>query len=103
MPANGNRVTQKQLYQEVMALEGRLSSKIDAVLAAVNENRTLSAAEFACVNEGMRNLKGDLKGPGGLVERVDRIEASETRWKAFSAVLGSLGGALAGFLTGRQG
>jgi hypothetical protein len=103
MPANGNRVTQKQLYQEVMALEGRLSSKIDAVLAAVHENRTLSAAEFACLHEGTgANSKrlDVLDGPEG---RVAILEKSDTRWKALTALLGALGGALTGFLAGRQG
>lgn len=103
MPANGNRVTQKQLYQEVMALEGRLSSKIDAVLAAVHENREKSAGEFACLNEGFRGFRkrlDDLDSPEG---RVALLERSEGRWKAFAAVIGSLAGAIAGFLTGRQG
>jgi hypothetical protein len=103
MTGNSNRVTQKQLYQEIMALEGRLGSKIDAVLAAVNENRTANAKEYACLQAGFQAAQkrlGDLDGPNG---RVANLEGSDNRWKAFTALLGALGGAVTGFLTGRQG
>ena len=95
MTANGSRVTQKQLYDTVLAVDEKLSKKIDTVLAAVSENRIANAGEFASLNEG-------LNGKGGLKDRVHTLETSETKWRALTAVVIAGAGAFFGWLTGRS-
>lgn len=102
MPPNGsNRVTQRQHFEAIMALDSKLSTKVDAVLAAVNENRTANAAAFGKLGQCLESHHNRLEALDGPDGRVAGLERSETRWRALTAFLGALAGAFFGWLTGK--
>jgi hypothetical protein len=105
-------VTQKQHYEDMAALsrafgealsasEGRLSDKIDKVSEGLAANRTANAGEFACLQTGLASIVTRLDGKGGILDRVDSLETSETRWRALTAIVSAGAGAFFGWLTGR--
>ncbi|OGC64629.1 hypothetical protein A3J33_00975 [candidate division WWE3 bacterium RIFCSPLOWO2_02_FULL_53_10] len=112
MPTNGSRVTQKQLFETVMELDGKLSSKMDNILAQVTSNRTANAGEFACLQEGLNGLKTRLEGKGGLIDRIDTIdgkggrltvlEHSDRKVGFWASLIGVVSAAIAGILASRN-
>jgi hypothetical protein len=93
MPPNSNKVSQRQFYEELRAVELRLTSRIDVVLEAVHENRTITATTLASLTradeEICRRLTG-VDGEGGAIEvlrnEVVSLKIADKRWGGGNAL-----------------
>jgi hypothetical protein len=105
MPTNGSKVSQKQFYDELRATELRLADKIDGVLVAVHENRTITATALATLTKAdddfCRRLN-EVDGKGGSIEQlhghVDDLRIADKRWGGLAALIAALGTFLAAIL-----
>lgn len=105
MPTNGSKVSQRQFYEELRAVELRLTTKIDTVLEAVHENRTITAttmATLAKADEELCRRVNAIDGKDGAIEvlhqHVDNLRLSDKRWGGLAAAIAALGTALAALL-----
>ena len=102
MAANGSKVSQKQFYDELRSVELRLTVKLDGVLEAVHENRTITATTLATLSKAdddiCRRLT-EVDGKGGSIEvlhgHVDDLRIADKRWGGLAALIAALGGILA--------
>src|SRR3990167_11340067 len=89
MPTN-DRVTQKQHYEDltrlgeglgksVADLDSKLGGKIDAVLAAVIENRERGTGQYAEVGAAIQVLKDLRDKPGGIMDRLSSMDIAGGR------------------------
>ena len=105
MAANGSKVSQKQFYDELRAVELRLGGKIDVVLEAVHENRTITATSLASLSKADEDIcrrLTDVDGKGGSIEQlhghVDDLRIADKRWGGLAATIAALGSVLATLL-----
>ena len=104
MPPN-NKVSQKQLYDTVMAVEGRLSTQIASVLVAVNSHQvtTMTAlASLTTANAEMARRVTAIDGKDGAIEvlhgHVDDLRLSDRKWGGLAALIAAVGTTLAALL-----
>ena len=130
MPSNGSRVTQKQHYEDltrlgeglgksVADLDRKLGGKIDAVLAAVIENRERVTGQYAEVGAAIQVLKDLRDKPGGIMARrtaMDRaggrldclddkiveLRVSDKQVGVIASIIGAVAAAISGVIASRQ-
>jgi hypothetical protein len=105
MAANGSKVGVREFYKELGAVESRLASKIDSVLEAVYENRTVTATTLATLgraDEDVCRRVERIDGKGGTIEglhaQVDDLKASDKRWGGATAIVAVIGSVVAAIL-----
>ena len=122
MPPN-NRVTQRQHFEDlaklgeglgksVADLDNKLGAKVDAVLAAVAENRVANAGEYASLQTGLQSLQERLTGKGGVIDRIGAIdgpggrltvlEHSDRKVGFWAGLVGVVSAAIAAIIGSRQ-
>jgi hypothetical protein len=92
----GNGITRKDLYDTMQA--------VDAKMERWHDDDAKRWEAIAGTLGGIdARLTAQEKRLDGACGDIDKLEHSDSKWKAFTALLGALGGAVTGFLTGRQG
>jgi len=91
---NGNRVTQKQLYDELGAVEQRVSKKIDALIESVNKVTVDHAGQLSAVCERQTSNVARLDAQDIAVKHIhedlDSLRFADRRVTYFSAGIASV-------------
>ena len=107
------------LGKSVADLDSKLSSKIDAVLVAVMENRERVTTQYAGVQVGLQVLQDLRDKPGGLMDRLATIDkvggrldildnkivdlrVSDKQVGVIASIIGAVAAAISGVIASRQ-
>jgi hypothetical protein len=105
MPTNGKNVSQRQFYEALHDVELRLGAKIDGVLEAVYENRTVTATTMATLGQADEDICRRIEridGKGGIIEGlhadITTLERSDKRWGGVTAAVAVIGSVLSAII-----